>query len=110
LAFFLSVNYATLSVAFLIQFFRASVVSLTYYAVYIVKSATEGNTAFNFFGGVVPFLAIASVGYLGVTIFVIRAFRGKLRMGLLILLCVLTAVDFINDLSVVLTGTGVLPF
>jgi hypothetical protein len=85
-------------------------VSLTYYAVYIVKSATEGNTTFNFFGGVVPFLAIASVGYLGVTIFVIRAFRGKLRMSLLILLCVLTAVDFINDFSVVLTGVGVLPF
>jgi hypothetical protein len=109
LTLFPSVNSAEKGIVILSQLFRASVVSLTYYAVYIAKSAIEGNVVFNFFGGLIPFLLIASIALLGINLFIVHSFQGKERLGFLLFLAILVAVDFINDIAWVLLGIQILP-
>jgi hypothetical protein len=90
------------------QIFRISSVLLTYYAVYIARSGWEGN----FIGGllgVIPFTLIGTVVFVSATVFSVKYYTGRLRLELLSLICVLAALDFLNDFAAVFLRVQLLP-
>jgi hypothetical protein len=90
------------------QTFRISSVLLTYYAVYVVRNGGEGN----FIGGllgVVPFSIIGTAVFVSATIFSIMYYSGRLRIQLLSVICLLAALDFVNDFAAVFLRVQILP-
>ena len=81
---------------------------LTFYAIFDLKM-TEGNVFSFLFGGVVPFILIGNVIYLLVCLWAVKFYTGSLRIQLLSIICVITAVDFANDLAAVFFKIQLVP-
>lgn len=92
------------------QLLRISSVALTYYAVFVLKTGTEGNIFSNVLGyGLVQFSLFGSVIFVVCSLCAVKFYTGRVRLELLLVICLLVALDFINDFAAVFLRVQVLP-